>query len=101
MGRAEFLNHLFRVFMRLLGVGLLLVFVGFFLVFLAALLATGDAVVRSGAVGCVVVFFVPICFGAGDLGFLTWGLLASAALLAISALFLWLISRGLRAGGGG
>jgi uncharacterized membrane protein len=87
--------------MRLFLVGLMFILAGFFLVLMAPLLALASnakVAATGGAVGCVVIFFVPICFGAGTPGLLTWGLLAVAVLLAVSAFFLWLISRELGRG---
>ncbi len=99
--------------MRLFFVGLMFIFAGFLLVLAAPLLAlashakvetTGGAggyvVIFSG--GCVVIFFVPICFGAGDPQVVSWGLVAVAVMMALVALVMWLISRELsRAGRGG
>ena len=85
--------------MRLFFVGLVLIFAGFLLVLAAPLLAlASDAKVTAtgGAVGCVVIFFVPICFGAGAPQVVTWGLVATAVMMALVALVMWLISRELR-----
>ncbi len=91
--------------MRLFFVGLVLIFAGFLLVLAAPLLAlASDAkvVATGGAVGCVVIFFVPICFGAGAPQVVSWGLVAVAVMMALVALVMWLISRELsRAGRGG
>jgi uncharacterized membrane protein len=91
--------------MRLFFVGLMLIFAGFLLVLAAPLLAlASDAKVEAtgGAVGCVVIFFVPICFGAGAPQVVSWGLVAVAVMMALVALVMWLISRELsRAGRGG
>jgi len=91
--------------MRLFLVGLVLIFAGFLLVLAAPLLALAShAKVEAigGAVGCVVIFFVPICFGAGAPQVVSWGLVAVAVMMALVALVMWLISRELsRAGRGG
>ena len=92
--------------MRLFLVGLVLIFAGFLLVLAAPLLAlASDAKVEAatgGAVGCVVIFFVPICFGAGAPQVVSWGLVTVAVMMALVALVMWLISRELsRAGRGG
>ena len=88
--------------MRLFFVGLMLIFAGFLLVLAAPLLAlASDAKVAAtgGAVGCVVIFFVPICFGAGAPQVVSWGLVAAAVMMALVPLVMWLISRELgRAG---
>ncbi|MEM4651452.1 MAG: hypothetical protein QW086_06460 [Pyrobaculum sp.] len=81
--------------MRLFLVGLVLILAGFLLVLAAPLLALASnakVAATGGAVGCVVIFFLPICFGAGAPHVVSWGL-ALAAVMA--ALILWLISRGL------
>ena len=91
--------------MRLFLVGLVLIFAGFLLVLAAPLLALASHAkveVTGGAVGCVVIFFVPICFGAGAPQVVSWGLVAVAVMMALVALVMWLISRELsRAGRGG
>ncbi|MFZ8809902.1 MAG: hypothetical protein ACO2PN_17590 [Pyrobaculum sp.] len=91
--------------MRLFLVGLVLIFAGFLLVLAAPLLALASHAkveATGGAVGCVVIFFVPICFGAGAPQVVTWGLVAVAVMMALVALVMWLISRELsRAGRGG
>jgi len=91
--------------MRLFLVGLVLIFAGFLLVLAAPLLALASNAkveVTGGAVGCVVIFFVPICFGAGAPQVVSWGFVAVAVMMALVALVMWLISRELsRAGRGG
>jgi len=84
--------------MRLFLVGLVLILAGFLLVLAAPLLALASnakVAVTSGAVGCVVIFFVPICFGAGAPHVVSWGLALAAVMLVVAALILWFISRGL------
>ncbi len=93
--------------MRLFFVGLVLIFAGFLLVLAAPLLALASHAkveATGGVVGwsCVVIFFVPICFGAGAPQVVSWGLVAVAVMMALVALVTWLISRELsRAGRGG
>jgi uncharacterized membrane protein len=65
--------------MRLFLVGLVLILAGFLLVLAAPLLAlasNAEVAATGGAVGCVVIFFVPICFGAGAPHVVSWGLAA-------------------------
>jgi Protein of unknown function DUF131. len=101
----KFLNIDVERGVKLFYVGLALIFLGVLLVFLAPFLALmrwetpKNGVEIGGAVGCVVIFFVPICFGVGAPGLMTWGLVAAAALLFVVALFMWLISRRLKNGG--
>ncbi len=91
--------------MRLFLVGLVLILAGFFLVLatpLLALASNAKVATTGGAVGCVVIFFVPICFGAGAPHIVSWGLVVVAVMMALVALVTWLISRELsRAGRGG
>jgi uncharacterized membrane protein len=91
--------------MRLFFVGLMFILAGFLLLLAAPLLALASnakVAATGGAVGCVVVFFVPICFGAGAPQVVSWGLVAVAVMMALVALVMWLISRELsRTGRGG
>ena len=76
----------------LFTVGLALILLGvFLLVSLPFIAMTYHAEVSTAAVGCVVVLFFPICFGAGTPPALTWGLTAVAALLFVLALVQWLL----------
>ena len=88
--------------MRLFLVGLMFVLAGFLLVLAApflALASNAEVAATGGAVGCVVIFFVPICFGAGAPQVVSWGLVVAAVMMALVALVMWLISRELgRAG---
>jgi len=90
--------------MRLFLVGLVLIFAGFFLILVAPLLTLASNTkieAAGGAVGCVVIFFVPICFGAGASHAVAWGLVIAAVMLAATALMMWFILRELgRAGRG-
>ncbi|MEZ0318556.1 MAG: hypothetical protein ABWK05_00995 [Pyrobaculum sp.] len=79
----------------LFAVGLFLVLVGVALLIAALLVSVFQAgkasAVGGAAVGCVVVFFIPICFGAGNEPYLT----LAAAMLATVAVLLgalqWLL----------
>jgi uncharacterized membrane protein len=105
MGRADnFLKNNSSPHMRLFLVGLVLILAGFFLVLVAPLLALASnakVTATGGAVGCVVVFFVPICFGAGAPHIVSWGLVAVAVMMALVALVMWLILRELSPAGRG
>jgi flagellar biogenesis protein FliO len=52
-------------------------------------------------VGCVVVIFVPICFGAGSESAVAMGLAGLAALIAAIVLLQWLFWRRREAAAGG
>lgn len=69
---------------RLFVIGLALVFAGFFIMAVAPLLQVQNAQVATA--GCVFLFFVPICFGAGQPQLMSAAVLAAAIILA--ALFL-------------
>jgi len=49
--------------------GYILVFVGFLIILLTiiygVLSGLSESTIHGGAVGCIIVFFIPICFGAG------------------------------------
>lgn len=84
--------------MRLFLIGLMLILAGLLLVLAAPLLALASnakVAATGGAVGCVVIFFVPICFGAGAPHVVSWGLALAAVMLVVAALILLFISRGL------
>ena len=91
--------------MRLFLIGLMFILAGFLLLLAAPLLALASnakVATTGGAVGCVVIFFVPICFGAGVPHIVFWGLVAVAVMIAFVVLVMWLISRELsRTGRGG
>ncbi|MCC6040356.1 MAG: hypothetical protein LM565_06015 [Thermofilum sp.] len=70
--------------MKLARLGLALIAVGVILAFLAALLpllAAGAG--EAGVAGCVLVFFVPVCFGVGPLAPY---LMVAAMLIALALL---------------
>jgi len=76
----------------LFAAGLALVVLGVLLLAAVPFIAmTYHAEGGVAAVGCVVVLFFPICFGAGAPPALTWGLTAVAALLFVLALAQWLL----------
>jgi uncharacterized membrane protein len=78
--------------MKLEKLGLALVLAGFALAFAAALLAALSAA-QGGAVGvggCVLVLFIPVCFGAGPLApHLLVAALALALALVVLSFLLW------------
>ena len=78
---------------KLAKLGLALVLAGFVLAFVAALLpllAAGAARAEVGAAGCVVVLFIPVCFGVGPLApyLVIAAMLITLAFLLITYLFL-------------
>ncbi|MEO3993187.1 MAG: hypothetical protein QN229_02600 [Desulfurococcaceae archaeon TW002] len=81
----------------LLKVSILLLLAGFMLVFLAMLLPIltlgGQATTPSGVAGCVILFFIPICFGFGESGILPFMIMLSLALTLILVVFTFLIFR--------
>ncbi|MEZ0248479.1 MAG: hypothetical protein ABWJ97_04335 [Thermoproteus sp.] len=82
---------------RLFVLGLLIALVGFFVMAVAPLLQVSSAPQATTA-GCILIFFVPICFGAGQPQTVGAAVLASAVILAalfvISLLlFLWPVVR--------
>jgi len=84
---------------RLLALGLALVLTGIALMAAAPMLALLSHVrvgeISGGAVGCVIVFFVPVCFGVGQPAAVMHGIAAAALLLAVLALLTWLLLRAL------
>nr|WP_181953653.1 hypothetical protein [Pyrobaculum arsenaticum] len=78
--------------MRLVVIGIALIALGFALLGLAALLTTAkNAAVAGGAVGCVLVFFVPICFGGGAPEAVYIGVAVAAVLMFATAVLQWLL----------
>ncbi|MEL9990537.1 MAG: hypothetical protein QXP98_00685 [Thermoproteus sp.] len=78
---------------RLFVLGLLIALIGFFVMAVAPLLQVSGAS-QVATAGCVLIFFVPICFGAGQPQTVGALVLASAAILAVLfvislLLFLW------------
>jgi len=78
--------------MDVVRVGIALVFIGMALAFVAALLpvilqlsSAEPGSVSIGGGGCIIIFFIPICFGVGEPVLLV-PMLALAAVLAIASL---------------
>jgi len=63
--------------MKLQYIGFLLVFTGIILVFVATLLqvysalTTSSEEVKVGGGGCIIILFIPICFGVGEPALIT------------------------------
>jgi len=74
----------------LLRLGIIILFAGLALILLSALLQTVTSAnqggVSSGVAGCVILLFIPICFGLGDTGFLP--IIISLSLILTLALIL-------------
>lgn len=79
--------------LRLLAVGLAMVILGTVLLVAVTLEALGKSNVQVSAIGCVFIFFVPICVGQGPPGLLTWGVVAAAGLYLLAVLLLLLLRR--------
>ncbi len=77
--------------MKLLVVGLSLVALGVGILFAALLSASSAQLTQVGAVGCVVILFLPICFGAGSGQLVTWGMVMAGVLLLAAAVLQWLL----------
>ncbi|MGC8975728.1 MAG: hypothetical protein ACP5KB_06000 [Thermoprotei archaeon] len=82
---------------NLLRLSLLLLLAGFVLVSLAVLLSitiSGSQVTASsGVAGCVVIFFIPVCFGLGESEFVPVMIVLSLILTLVLIVFTFLISR--------
>ncbi|CCC82616.1 hypothetical protein TTX_2002 [Thermoproteus tenax Kra 1] len=80
---------------RLLMIGLMLILVGFMIMALAPLASLSQS--QAAAAGCIVLFFIPICFGAGSPGLLPAAMvltvIALAFVLATYLILLWSIRR--------
>jgi uncharacterized membrane protein len=80
----------------LLRLGIIILFAGLALILLSALLQTltsaNQGGVSSGVTGCVILLFIPICFGLGNTGFLpiiiSLSLILTLALILINFLIL-------------
>ncbi|AEA12983.1 hypothetical protein TUZN_1512 [Thermoproteus uzoniensis 768-20] len=70
---------------KLFVAGLALVLIGFFIMAAAPLLQMGGGA-QTAVAGCVFLFFIPVCFGAGQPQLAGLAVLVTAAILA--ALFL-------------
>ncbi len=86
----------------LVFIGILIIITGFILVFLASILAVGTPSTQPshgggggntsvGVGGCIIIFFIPICFGAGTPG-LTSIVLTLAIVLSIILVILFFIA---------
>ncbi len=83
---------------KLVILGFIIVFIGFMLIMLSTVftvfseLKSAPSNTSVGVGGCILVFFVPICFGAGThgLGLIT---LLLAVVLTIVALMFFLLTR--------
>lgn len=87
-------ENLFRLGLYLLFAGFALAFVAALLPALAAALGAGGQPVGVSGAGCVLVMFVPICFGAGE-----WALplmVSAAAIAAVLVVLSLVLLRQLR-----
>lgn len=85
--------------MRLFILALTMIFTGFLLLFVAPFLSLAGRVEVAGG-GCIVLFFIPFCFGAGSPQLLSIAVVMSAVLAVIAALIMWLTARELARRGG-
>ncbi len=80
----------------LLRLGIIVLFAGLALILLSMLLqtltSTNQEGISSGVAGCVILLFIPVCFGLGDAGFLpiiiSLSLILTIALILINFLIL-------------
>lgn len=81
----------------LLKISIVFLLAGFVLVFLAVLLpiltSVDQATTSSGIAGCVILFFIPICFGFGESGVLPFMMILSLALTLVLVVFAFLVFR--------
>lgn len=86
----------------LIRLSILFLLAGFILVFLAVLLpilALGSqATTSSGVAGCVILFFIPICFGLGESGLIPIMIALSLVLTLVLLILTFLISRKIAVG---
>ncbi|MEM3960233.1 MAG: hypothetical protein QW200_07940 [Ignisphaera sp.] len=89
--------------MDLYKAGIILIIAGFILLFIAALLpltiyllspATGMGSVEIGGGGCILLFFIPICFGVGSQAVLL--IIVALILALIAMIFGYIIYRSIR-----
>lgn len=87
----------------ILKLSILFLLAGFVLVFLAVLLPVltsgSQATTSSGVAGCVILFFIPICFGLGESGVVPVIILLSLVLTLVLLVVTFLISRKLAVSG--
>ncbi|QOR94617.1 hypothetical protein IMZ38_01380 [Thermosphaera chiliense] len=67
-------------------IGLILIALGFAVVLAAAALWTGSGGGEAGFAGCVIIFFIPLCWGVGSPGIISILLLALIVILAVAVL---------------
>lgn len=77
------------------SIGFTLLFIGFLLIIIASLLlviyfSTGGTKVETGVSGCIIIFFIPICFVQGTPGVLPYILLLTI-LIVISIIVLFVV----------
>ncbi len=81
----------------LLKISIIFLLTGFVLVFLAVLLPiltlVDQAKTSSGIAGCVILFFIPICFGFGESGILSFMMILSLVLTLVLVVFAFLVFR--------
>lgn len=82
---------------NLLKLSILVLLAGFVLVFLAVLLpimtSWSQATTSTGFAGCVVIFFIPVCFGLGESEFVPVMIILSLILTLVLVVSAFLISR--------
>ncbi|MCC6046048.1 MAG: hypothetical protein LM572_04650 [Ignisphaera sp.] len=79
--------------MRIFHIGFILIVIGFIMAFAAALLLVllplvqqlPEGVSGIGGAGCIILFFIPICFGFGPQAFV-WPLIIATLVLAVAAM---------------
>ncbi|AFA39917.1 Protein of unknown function DUF131 [Pyrobaculum oguniense TE7] len=80
--------------LKLVAVGLALILLGFALLVAGVLSTAAKGVpATGGAVGCVLIFFVPICFGGGSQEAVSIGMAVAAVLIMAAAALQWLLLR--------
>jgi len=67
---------------KLFLAGLALALAGFFIAAVAPLLQYGEGA-QIATAGCVFLFFIPLCFGAGQPQLVSYAVLATAIILAV------------------
>ena len=64
-------------------VGLIMIALGLTIVLVAVALSIGSGGGEAGFAGCLIIFFIPVCWGVGTTGVIEILLLAVIALLAV------------------
>ncbi|OYT40705.1 MAG: hypothetical protein B6U89_01315 [Desulfurococcales archaeon ex4484_58] len=87
---------------RLISIGILLFFIGVIIIIVASLLfffiapsSPSDKRVEGGVAGCIVIFFIPICFGAGSPSIIPLLIILALIMVVIMIIFLLIIHRSL------